>query len=159
MAAMIYDSPIGRLLLAADDAGVCEIRLMQAEEKIQETRCELLEQAAQELCEYFFGQRKVFSFPLSMHGTAFERKVWRALLDIPFGEVRSYGQLAAAMGRPTGARAVGGACARNPLLIVVPCHRVIAASGALTGFAAGMRAKRVLLALEGQRIAGDRLIR
>jgi len=152
------ESPIGRLLLAQDDEGVCRLRPALPDEDMQaEEKTPLLEQAKRELDEYFEGKRRAFDFPISMHGTAFERAVWRALLEIPYGEVCSYGQLAARLGRMKGARAVGGACARNPLLIVVPCHRVIAASGALTGFAAGMQTKRSLLALEGHTIASDRL--
>ena len=90
---------------------------------------------------------------------AFERGVWDALAGIPYGEVRSYGEIAAQLGKPAASRAIGRACARNPLLIVVPCHRVVAASGSLTGFAAGLDAKRALLELEGWRIKGDRLRR
>jgi len=145
-----WDSPIGRLLLAADDAGICEIRLLKPDEAWMESgSCPLLERAVQELEEYFAGGRKAFDLPLSAHGTAFERTVWQMLEAIPFGETRSYGQLAAQMERPKAARAIGRACSRNPLLIVVPCHRVIASSGALTGFAAGIPAKKALLRLEG----------
>ena len=148
-----WDSPIGRLLIAADDMGICEIRLLKPEDGISTAneKTPLLDQAAKELEEYFAGRRKTFDLPLSASGTAFERTVWQALTDIPFGETRTYGQLAARIGRPKSARAVGGACARNPLLIVVPCHRVIGSSGALTGFAAGMDAKRILLTLEGHK--------
>ena len=154
----IIDSPIGRLLLGADDAGICMIRLLNPEEKVDEEHtCALLEQAAQELSEYFAGSRKAFGFPISLHGTPFERAVWQALCGIPFGETRTYGQIAAQLGMPKGARAVGSACSRNPVLIAVPCHREIAASGALTGFAAGMPAKRTLLALEGFEMDHDRL--
>jgi len=154
----IAESPIGRLLIAADDKGICGIRLMKTEEELPPMQTSaLLEQAACELDEYFCGSRQTFSFPLSMHGTGFETQVWQELLRIPYGEICTYGQLATQLGRPKGARAVGSACARNPLLIAVPCHRVIAASGALTGFAAGMQAKRSLLTLEGHAVASDRL--
>jgi len=147
----IWTSPIGRLLLAADDHGLCGIRLLKADEKqpMMSESSLLLERAVQQLEEYFAGMRKSFDLPLSVYGTTFEKDVWRALAAIPFGETKSYGQLAAHLGRPGGARAVGRACARNPLLIVVPCHRVIAANGALTGFAAGLPAKKMLLQLEG----------
>jgi len=148
---MTMDSPIGRLLLAADEWGICEIRVLKPEEtQIKSGESSpLLERAAQELREYFAGTRRTFDLPLLSSGTAFEQSVWRALESIPFGETKSYGQLAAQLGMPKAARAVGRACARNPLLIVVPCHRVIASSGALTGFAAGIEAKRLLLRLEG----------
>ena len=146
-----WDSPIGRLLLAADEAGICEIRLMKPDEMqpaIAETSL-LLERAVQQIEEYFAGTRQSFELPLSICGTAFERLVWQALEEIPFGETRSYGQLAVQLERPKAARAVGRACSRNPVLIVIPCHRVIASSGALTGFAAGIPAKKALLRLEG----------
>lgn len=153
-----YDSPIGRLLLVQDDWGICRICQMNPEDETPEAQSSsLLEQAAWALEEYFAGRRETFSFPLSMHGTAFEKRVWQTLLDIPYGETRTYGQLAAQLGMLKGARAVGGACSRNPLLIAVPCHRVIASSGALTGFAAGMQAKRSLLALEGHAIENNRI--
>ena len=144
-----WNSPIGRLLIAADDGGICEIRLMKSGEAAAEEKgSPLLDQAVHQLGEYFAGRRRSFDLPVSRRGTAFERQVWQALETIPFGETRSYGQLAAQLGRPKAARAVGAACARTPLLIIVPCHRVIASNGALTGFAAGMEAKRLLLALE-----------
>ncbi len=153
-----YESPIGHLLIVQDDRGICRIGWMNPGEEAPAAQTSLLlEQAACELREYFAGRRQVFSFPLSMHGTAFEKQVWQALLKIPYGETRSYGQLAAQLGMPKGARAVGGACSRNPLLIAVPCHRVIAGSGALTGFAAGMQAKRSLLLLEGHETEHDRI--
>lgn len=146
----VWESPIGPLLIAADGQGICEIRLLQPGENCRESgSCALIERAVEELEEYFSGVRKTFDLPLSACGTAFEQDVWQMLATIPFGETRSYGQLAAQLGRPGSARAVGGACARNPLLIVVPCHRVIASSGALTGFAAGLPAKKALLQLEG----------
>lgn len=150
----VFDSPIGALLIAADDHGVCEIRLMKEDEALpaEEKNAPLLMHAVQELREYFTGERRTFDLPLSRHGTAFEQSVWEALEAIPYGETRSYGALAAQMGKPKAARAVGRACARNPLLIIVPCHRVIASSGALTGFAAGMEAKRLLLVLEGHKM-------
>lgn len=150
----VFDSPIGALLIAADNHGVCEIRLMKEDEALpaEEKNAPLLMHVVQELREYFAGERRTFDLPLSRHGTAFEQSVWEALEAIPYGETRSYGALAALLGRPKAARAVGRACARNPLLIIVPCHRVIASSGALTGFAAGMEAKRLLLSLEGHKM-------
>jgi len=146
-----WNSPVGTLLIAADDGGICEIRLLgSGEAQMEEGETfPLLACAVKQLREYFAGERRTFDLPLSICGTAFEQSVWRALEAIPFGETRSYGQIAEQLGRPKAARAVGGACARNPLLIVVSCHRVIASSGALTGFAAGLEMKRRLLALEG----------
>lgn len=103
-----------------------------------------------QLGEYFAGARRAFELPLSGRGTQAQRAVWRALADIPFGEVQSYAELARAVGAPRSARAVGAANARNPLSIVVPCHRVIGSDGSLTGYAGGLEAKRWLLAHEAR---------
>jgi len=105
--------------------------------------------AARELGEYLRGRRKTFDVPIAMRGTAFDREVWSALCTIPFGTTWSYGELARAVGRPAAARAVGAANGRNPLGIVVPCHRVIGKNGALTGYAGGLPRKTWLLAHEG----------
>ncbi len=102
-----------------------------------------------ELEEYFAGSRRQFSFPLDLRGTEFQLACWRALLAIPYGETRSYGDIARAVGRPTGFRAVGMANNRNPIAIVVPCHRVIASDGTLCGYGGGLDIKRKLLELEG----------
>jgi methylated-DNA-[protein]-cysteine S-methyltransferase len=115
-----------------------------------DVRQPILLETERQLKEYFEGKRQEFSIPLDMRGTAFQKNVWEALLAIPFGETRSYGQLAKQLGRPSAARAVGGASGRNPLSIVVPCHRVIGASGELTGFAGGIGAKERLLKIESQ---------
>lgn len=160
MHAITMDTPIGRLYLSGDEADICEIRLAGPQDGAQLTQgCAALQEAVGQIRDYFAGKRTVFALPLNPAGTAFERSVWEALSAIPYGEVRSYGAIAAQLGKPSASRAVGRACARNPLLIVVPCHRVVAASGSLTGFAAGLDAKRALLELEGWRIKGDRLRR
>lgn len=99
--------------------------------------------------EYFAGKRRSFTVPLSAHGTVFQHRVWTALAAIPFGETRSYGQVAAGLGNPAASRAIGRANATNPICLLVPCHRVIGADGSLTGFAFGEDIKRQLLALEG----------
>ena len=114
----------------------------------------VLAEAEAQLGEYFAGARRTFDLPLAIEGTAFQEEVWRALLSIPYGEIRSYGQIALQVGRPRAARAVGAANGMNPLSIVAPCHRVIGGSGALTGFAGGLQAKTHLLALESAGIAG-----
>ena len=111
----------------------------------------MLVEAERQLGEYFRGQRQGFSLTLDFAGTAFQRQVWTALLTIPFGETRSYAQIARQIGKPSATRAVGAANGRNPISIVAPCHRVIGATGKLTGFAGGLEAKAYLLALE----AGD----
>lgn len=116
----------------------------------------VLASTAAQLREYFAGQRKHFDLPLAPAGTEFQRSVWQALADIPWGETRSYADIAQAIQRPTAVRAVGAANGRNPLPIVVPCHRVIGSDGSLTGFAGGLSMKRQLLELEGslQRLQG-----
>src|SRR6202012_6160170 len=103
-----------------------------------------------ELAEYFAGQRNTFTTPLDMRGTPFQKQVWHALLNIPFGETRTYGQLANQLGNKKATRAVGAANGRNPLAILVPCHRVVGFSGKLTGFAGGLEAKTHLLKLDGR---------
>jgi methylated-DNA-[protein]-cysteine S-methyltransferase len=108
------------------------------------------EEARRQLDEYFAGHRAEFDLPLSPRGTAFQREVWAALQTIPYGEVRSYGQIAAQIGRPGASRAVGLANGRNPISVIVPCHRVIGASGALTGYGGGLPRKRLLLDLEAR---------
>ncbi|MBS1123164.1 MAG: methylated-DNA--protein-cysteine methyltransferase [Deltaproteobacteria bacterium] len=105
----------------------------------------LLDRVATQLAEYFAGDRRAFDLPVAPRGSEFQELVWRALVAIPFGETRSYGQLARSIGQPTASRAVGAANGRNPIAIIVPCHRVIGATGALTGYAGGMAAKRWLL--------------
>lgn len=110
----------------------------------------LLTQATRELREYFAGRRRVFTFPISMQGTPFQQEVWRALQSIPYGQTRTYRQIAAQIGHPKAARAVGMANHRNPLPIVIPCHRVIGADGTLTGYAGGLDTKKLLLRLEEQ---------
>ena len=114
----------------------------------------LIRQAAEQLQDYFAGRRTVFDLPLDEEGTPFQRRVWGALCDIPYGTCRTYGEIARAIGAPGAARAVGMACNRNPWMIVVPCHRVVGAEGRLTGYAYGLTCKKMLLDLERQRCAG-----
>ena len=108
----------------------------------------ILKTAVAQIDEYFSGSRKVFDLPLDLRGTPFQKQVWRALLGIPYGARTSYGVIATEIGKPKAVRAVGGAIGRNPLLFVVPCHRVVAKNGALTGFSAGMAHKQWLLSHE-----------
>lgn len=109
----------------------------------------LLERATAQLQSYFAGELEHFDLPLDLHGTPFQRRVWQALLAIPGGETRSYGEIAQALGSAAAVRAVGGAVGRNPASVIVPCHRVIGGDGSLTGYAGGMERKRALLKLEG----------
>ncbi len=147
------DSPVGRLCLEDENGALAAVRFAaEATPEVLQGAVQqdtpLLAQARRQLEEYFARRRRSFDLPLAMHGTPFRRQVWQALEEIPYGEVRSYGELAAKLGKPGGARAVGGACHVNPIAIVVPCHRVVGANGALTGYAGGLEIKRYLLQLE-----------
>jgi methylated-DNA-[protein]-cysteine S-methyltransferase len=143
-------SPVGRLRLVANDRALVGVFFpdhVRPAELIARRGAshDVLESAARELDAYFAGRRRSFSTPLAPRGTQFQRAVWEALLGIPFGETRSYAQLAAELGHPRAVRAVGSANARNPLAIFVPCHRVIGKDGALSGYAGGTATKRWLL--------------
>jgi O-6-methylguanine DNA methyltransferase len=155
------DTPLGRVRLAASPVGLLRLALPRqggagfagALRRALPGAQELdwlpaLDKAARELDEYFRGRRREFGVELDLRGTSFQLRVWHALLEIPFGQTRSYAEIARAVGRPGAARAVGLANGANPVAIVVPCHRVIAADGRLGGFSAGLDAKRRLLALE-----------
>lgn len=145
------DSPIGKLVISARDGAVCSITLANTDAKVgtEATVSEpVLRQAAQELGEYFAGKRTRFTFVMRAEGTPFQQSVWAALLDISFGETKSYGEIAKAVENPKGSRAVGMACNKNPIMIAVPCHRVVGANGSLTGYAHGTGMKQSLLDLE-----------
>jgi len=139
-------SPIGALLLCADETGLTQICFHTQEECADEHP--ILLQAQRELEEYFAGRRRHFSVPLSMHAGEFRMKVWNALREIPYGECASYGEIARRCGNANAARAVGMACNKNPIPILVPCHRVLGAGGKLTGYAGGLEIKRILLEIE-----------
>jgi len=111
--------------------------------------------ACRQLREYFEGRRRVFCLPLELHGTEFQKTVWHELRQIPYGQTRTYGQIAAAIGKPAASRAVGGANHANQIPILIPCHRVIGSDGGLTGFAGGLAIKRFLLELEERRRPGE----
>ena len=159
---MIYrvlDSPVGGLLLARDDAGLRLIQFVGQAKAGPYTRGQQppadwqrrdadFDDVVGQLEEYFAGRRRLFDLPLAPEGTAFQQRVWRALLDIPYGETISYGELAARIGQRSASRAVGLANGSNPLPIVIPCHRVIGANGKLTGYGGGLPIKQQLLALE-----------
>jgi methylated-DNA-[protein]-cysteine S-methyltransferase len=140
-------SPIGHLTLVASDAGLCAVdwgttRTRRAPDNA------VLRAAATQLDEYFAGMRRAFDLPLDLHGTPFQNRAWGALAEIPYGTTVSYGEQARHLGVPRAARAVGAANGSNPLPIVLPCHRVIGANGALTGYGGGLDVKRWLLAHE-----------
>jgi methylated-DNA-[protein]-cysteine S-methyltransferase len=143
------DSPVGELLLTSDGTALTRLLFDGAPDPAwQERRDDVLEEAARQLAEYFAGDRIDFDLPLAPAGTPFQLRVWEALRAIPYAETVSYGQLAARLEAPGASRAVGLANGRNPISIVVPCHRVIGASGALTGYGGGLDRKRLLLGLE-----------
>ena len=150
-------SPVGLLTLVATDEGLAAIlwdddkpHRVRVTLGAEENEHPVLLEAERQLGEYFAGHRQQFALTLDMAGTPFQRKVWSALLTIPFGETRSYGEIAKQIGCPGSARAVGAANGRNPLSIVAPCHRVIGSTGDLTGFGGGLETKAYLLALERQ---------
>ena len=143
-----YETKLGSVTIVEEDGALLAITTHRTYEGIkQETP--LIKEAYSQLSEYLLGERKRFDLPLKPQGTVFQQQVWKALCDIPYGETRSYKQIAEAIGNPKAVRAVGMANNRNPLLIVVPCHRVIGADGKLVGYAAGIEKKEFLLKLEG----------
>jgi methylated-DNA-[protein]-cysteine S-methyltransferase len=144
-------SPVGPLRLYARNDELSALYLPNAGSVPDEPTkvTDVLAAAADQLREYFAGHRRAFDLPLAPEGTGFQQRVWTALLAIPYGQTRSYGQIAAAVGRPAASRAVGAANGRNPIAIIVPCHRVIGSSGQLTGYGGGLPTKRWLLAHEG----------
>ena len=149
-AVLYYPSPVGLLRLSADEDGLCGLHFVQAQAaQTGGTHSSLLYRTARELDEYFAGQRREFDIPLSLHGTAFQRRVWAALLQLPWGQTRSYAEVAAMAGSPRACRAVGMANHNNPVSILVPCHRVVNTGGGLGGYGGGLEAKRYLLRLEG----------
>ena len=144
-----YETVLGSVTLVEEDGALLAISTHHVYDGIcQETT--LIKEAHQQLSEYLKGERKSFDLPLRMKGTDFQQRVWNALLDIPYGETRSYKQIAEAIGNPKAVRAVGMANNRNPLLIVVPCHRVIGVNGKLVGYGAGIEKKEFLLRLESR---------
>lgn len=149
------ESPVGRLKLVASAKGLVAVlwpddspKRVPLGDLSEDAANPFLIQTETELTEYFAGQRSTFTVPLDFNGTGFQKAVWQALLTIPLGETRSYGQIAAQLGKPSASRAVGAANGRNPISIIAPCHRVIGTNGKLTGFAGGLETKAHLLALE-----------
>ncbi len=145
-----YISPVADLYLVEERGQLVEISFYQPEhrEEIKEKRTELLEEVERQLQEYFAGRLQHFDLPLHPQGTEFQKKVWKALMSIPYGETRSYGEIAKQIGNEKAVRAVGGANHVNPISIVIPCHRVIGKNGSLTGYGGGLKIKETLLTLE-----------
>jgi len=156
----VVDSPVGKLKLVASGDGLAAILWendrpgrVRLNIEAEDNEHPVLIETERQLGEYFAGRRKEFVVKLDFAGTGFQRKVWNALLTIPFGETRSYAAIARQIGHPAAARAVGAANGRNPVSIIAPCHRVIGSTGTLTGFAGGLDVKAHLLALEGQSLS------
>lgn len=151
MQTRVIDAPVCRIWLEAEDGYLTGLRFSGSEETTGNGENDAVLDAAQrQLEEYFCGQRRQFDLPLRMEGTPFQQAVWRALTEIPYGEVVTYGEIARRIGRPKACRAVGMANHNNPISIIVPCHRVIGASGALTGYGGGLNVKEMLLELENR---------
>ena len=152
-----FASPQGRMLLVADDkalTAVCFVGQKYAPRVEADWKRDgahaLLRQAKRELAEYFAGKRTRFSVKLAPHGTPFQRSVWKAIAGVGFGKTIAYAELARRAGRPGSARAAGAATGRNPIGVIVPCHRIVGSNGSLTGYAGGLAKKRALLALESR---------
>lgn len=147
-----FDSPLGPLTVVASGQGLCAVLWpddpdgrVRLDDTAEVDSHPVLDPAVEQLAEYFAGERQAFDLPLDLRGTEFQVQVWRSLAEIPYGETSTYGRQADHIGRPTAVRAVGAANGRNPVSIVLPCHRIVGADGSLTGFAGGLEAKRFLL--------------
>ena len=147
---LLFNNKFCNLFIAEEDENICGVSFKKNKitAGFKERETPLLKEAVKQFKEYFDKKRKNFDLPLSLHGTDFQIKVWNALRTIPFGKTYSYGQLAAAIGNPRACRAVGMANNKNPIAIIIPCHRVIGSDGSLTGYAGGLRIKKLLLELE-----------
>ncbi len=152
-----HDSPLGRLLLVGNHAGLLQVSMdidgkpWRIDPLWQSADAEL-DEVCRQLDAYFVGRRRTFDLRLAPRGTEFQQAVWQALLTIPFGQTSSYSALAAQIGRPNAMRAVGAANGANPIAVIIPCHRVIGRDGSLTGYAGGLPRKTLLLQLEGARL-------
>ena len=144
----VMESPLGPLTVAASDKGVAAVHFGNVVPGDAEVSDALSQAAIGQLAEYFDGKRTSFDLPLDVEGTAFQKAVWNELQRIPYGETRSYGDIAKALGKPGASRAVGSANHNNPVAIVIPCHRVVGQDGSLTGYAGGVHLKQQLLAIE-----------
>jgi len=153
---MSAGSPLGEVLLASDGDRLRWLSFARGPnaieppaEWVEDTRTPVLRETAEQLDAYFAGKRKSFDLPLEPRGTAFERRVWRALVRIPYGKTFCYGEIARRLGKPKAFRAVGAANGKNPISVIIPCHRLIGKGGDLTGYGGGLERKRRLLELEG----------
>jgi len=151
-----FESPLGPVLAIADTDGITHIDFVGAKYErrvepdwIEDPRASALAACGRQLAEYFSGARTAFDLPLAPRGSDFQQRVWREIARVPYGETISYGELAKRAGAPGQARAAGAATGRNPVGVVIPCHRIVGADGSLTGYAGGLERKRGLLELEG----------
>lgn len=155
MNAWVYILPAGEIMIAEEDEAIVEISFTaELAEGAERKESPLIKRCYQQLVEYFSGERMEFDLPLSPKGSTFQQTVWQALSTIPYGEVYSYGDIARQIGNPKACRAVGGANNRNPIAIVIPCHRVIGANGQLVGYGGGLDKKEMLLELEQRVLEG-----
>jgi len=153
-----FESPLGRLIVVADGDALRGVHFVGQKyappidhDWRENPECRPVRESIEQLAEYFAGVRRDFTLPLALDGTAFQREVWKALLSVRYGETLSYSELAERAGYPGCARAAGAANGRNPIAIIVPCHRIIGADGSLTGYAGGLERKRALLELESRK--------
>jgi len=144
----VYHTVIGEITIAGNGTGITALHFGTKENGGKHCRTELLDSAALQVYEYLAGKRRQFNVPLAPTGTPFQKLVWQALQTIPYGETRSYKQIAEQIGKPGASRAVGMANHHNPIAIIIPCHRVVGSNGALVGYAGGLALKKYLLALE-----------
>lgn len=152
----LHDSPVGELLLLSNGEALTATHMTAGKyvpamngDWVRDERLPILTQTKRELDAYFLGKMRAFTVPLAPQGTDFQKRAWIALTKIPYGETRTYGQQAQIVGQPSAVRAIGAANGKNPIGIIVPCHRVIGANGSLTGYAGGLHNKQFLLKLEG----------
>ncbi|WP_182186582.1 methylated-DNA--[protein]-cysteine S-methyltransferase [Pectinatus frisingensis] len=147
-----YETPIGNIYITEEKSAITEISFRKPLSAATKMESLLLREAFTQISEYLSGKRDKFILPLNPSGTAFQKKVWNALLDIPYGQTRSYKEIAEAIGNSKATRAVGMANNKNPIVICIPCHRVIASDGKLCGYAGGVKTKKFLLQLEHDNI-------
>ena len=150
MNATTIKTPMGKLFIEASDTHLQRIQFSEQSIKVTNEHSPLIKEASRQLTAYFSGKLKVFDLPLELSGTLFQKQVQQQLLKLPYGSKTSYKTIATQLEKPKASRAIGAACKKNPLLIVIPCHRVISSSGKLTGFAAGINRKQQLIAMEAQ---------
>jgi methylated-DNA-[protein]-cysteine S-methyltransferase len=152
----LFESPLGTVMAVADEDGITHIDFIDAKyvrrigpDWVEDPRAPALRECVKQLSEYYDGKRTTFDLPLAPRGTDFQMRVWQEIARVPFGETITYGELAKRAGAPGHARAAGAATGRNPIGVVVPCHRIVGADGSLTGYAGGLERKRELLEIEG----------